>query len=233
MSSLLNPYVDVVKSRRQYRDFNWARLEDLFEKGFAEKLLQELVKKTSFENLFDINGEVVSMSDAQLAALSAEQRNQLFEGIQISASKGEGQLYSKAKIDFESSRFNNPVSWSVLEWLNSAAMLELVSDVTGKSDLSYAVCDVVRLTKGHFLGGPALDNKDKKICFIIDLIPEWKLNWGGLLHLHSVYDGCGVTFTPEFNSMVLFDASFDYSITYLANYIKYNRYSLLGYFSLS
>lgn len=233
MADLLNPYVDVVKARRQYRDFNWARIENVFNKGFAEKVLQELVKTTSFENQFDINSEIVSMSDATMASLSAEQRNKLFESIQISASKGDGQCYSKAKIDFESSRFCNPVSWSVLEWLNSESTLELVSDISGKSELSYATCGAIRLSKGHFLSNVEPDKSSDKLFFIIDLIPEWQLNWGGLLLLHSVYDGCGVTFTPEFNNMILFDGSYDFSITYLANFIKYNRFSLLGSFGSS
>lgn len=229
MTNILNPYVDVVKSRRQYRDFNWSRLEDIFNASFAEKVIQDLVRNTEFENVFFIDGEQFAMTDAQLAGLPESNRNQLVKQIHDSASNGEGYLYSKRTVINDSSA--NACS-EVLKWLNSDETIELVTDITGLSDLSYALCDGVRFSKGQFLTDKAnrITSKFEKIGFMLDFTPDWNINWGGLLHLHSVYEDSGVTFTPVFNNMILFDASFDYSVTYLANYIKYNRYSLMGSF---
>lgn len=228
-SQILNPYLDIVKARRQYRDFSWARLEDVFVSTFAESVIQDLVKKTTLDSVFEIDGERVTLSEQQLASLDEDKRNVLFAQIQATAALGKGFFYSSKTVTSETINNELHASFRVLKWLNHEETIELISDISGVRGLTYATCEATRYSKGQFLTS-VKPGVNQSLVFTIDLTPQWDSNWGGLLHLHDVYDGAGITFTPKFNNMILFDANQEFSITYLANYIKYNRFALLGYF---
>lgn len=233
MSEIVNPYLDIVKARRDYRDFKWSRLADVLLASIAERVIHELVKKVEFENCFMVADNEVGMSDTHLAALPEEQRAKLITQVYESASLGKGYLYACKNIDCEYQSNEPTMLVNVFNWLNSNDTLELVSDITGCGELQFASCNAVRFSKGHFItnGAQCFDTEKGKVGFVIDLTPDWNSNWGGLLHLNSVYEGSGVTFTPMFNNMVLFESSYDVSVTYLANFIKYNKFSLMGCFS--
>ena len=231
-TSLLNPFVDVVKARRDYRDFKWGRIENLLTKAKAEQAITEMVKKVEFHNAFYTPDGIIELTDNELHGLSEKQRAVYKEQIHRAGSEGKGYFLGKKTLCKDNLCSELPMANMLYTWLNSTSCLELIADITGQRGLLTAVCEFTRFSQGQFLVSRSYQrlSSSGKIGFMIDFTPHWEKNWGGLLHLHSVYEGAGVTLTPEFNSMLLFDSGFDFSITYLANFIKYNRFSIMGCF---
>ncbi|XOV78506.1 MAG: 2OG-Fe(II) oxygenase family protein [Aestuariibacter sp.] len=237
MSDITNDFIDVVKARRDFRDFGWAEIADIWIKSFTESVIQNVVRNVKFLNCFRIAGEHTELSDEQLKALSGEQQQQLFQQIHTAASQGNGYLYARRAIDDNSDKIDVGALHQAFAWLKSEATLDLIKDITGKQDIITVSCMATRFSQGQFITREKASDRDSanRLGFIIDLSPHWQSDWGGLLQLHStsMANEPASAFTPAFNSLLLFDAGRDFSLSYVAPFIKYYRYTLMGWFSTS
>jgi SM-20-related protein len=233
MTDITNAYIDIVKARRDYRDFNWARVDDIWSATFAEKVIQNIVRNIAFVNHFIVDGEQMQLTDEQLKNLDREKQQALFQRIHLQASQGQGHLYAKRECDNNSPQIDVGALKDTITWLGAEPTLDMISDITGKKPLTDSSCTITRFSQGQFLTTNTFTKLEEKskIGFILDLTPDWKADWGGLLQLHAEDGEPAIAFTPKFNNLILFDASRPFSISYLAPYIKYYKYSLMGWFA--
>lgn len=237
MPEKLNAFIDVVKARRDYRDFQWARIDDFVDKVFAERIIQNMVRNVAFKNVFAISGEKISMTDPQLNELEQGKRQILFKQIHAEVHNVESPAFLFAEHNISDRKSQNEIGAinDIAEVLADQTSLEMFQDITGKRNLSELTCKVTRFSQGQFATKTTLSDfhicKRPELGFILDLTPEWETDWGGLLHLHSDDDLPTQTFTPKFNNFIIFDAKFPLSISYLAPFIKYYKYALMGCFS--
>ncbi|MBE1298866.1 MAG: hypothetical protein GJ680_03005 [Alteromonadaceae bacterium] len=232
MTEILNPFVDVAAARRDYRDFGWARITDILSNPFAEKVIQNIVKNVEFKNTFMLGEERLGFSDNELANLTGEKRQALFSQINKQASEGKGFVYGQVPLAADTLSDTHQALKTLLQWINEEDTVDMFKDITGLSQMAFAKCQVARFSQGQFLLKNTLkaENKNSQLGFILDLTPDWDTDWGGLLQLHSTNDMPASAFTPQFNSMIIFNASSAYSVTYLAPFIKYYKYCVMGEF---
>lgn len=235
MSEILNNFVDIVKARRDFRDFGHAVVEDIWKAAFAEQVIQNIVRNVSFLQCFYAGNEQKELSEKQLSELPQEERQSLFQQIHAEAGKGLGHYYARWQCDSQGQQSASGALHSALTWLTNEDNLDLVRDISGIKNLNSVGCMVCRFSQGQYISQRVSGEEDqqRKLAFIIDLTPEWKPEWGGLLHLHATDEQPATFFTPSFNQLTLFDAQKPWSLSYVAPYIKYYRYSLVGWFNTS
>lgn len=78
------------------------------------------------------------------------------------------------------------------------------------------------------------DGPNGKIGFVYNLCPNWKPDWGGLLHTLS-QDKTKVinTYVPQFNSLTLFDSSTDTGYPHYVSHVvnkNVQRFSMAGWY---
>lgn len=232
MSEILNPFVDVAAARRDFRDFGWARVTDILNKSFAEKVIQNIVKEVEFTNTFLLGDEQLGFTDDELANLPSDKRQALFSQINRQASQGTGFVYGKLPLAADVLAGSHDALKTLFQWINHDDTLDMFKDITGISNIVFTKCQVARFSQGQFLLKNTLKvaNSDCKLGFVLDFTPDWEPDWGGALQLYSKDDIPASAFTPVFNSMLIFNAATPFSVTYLAPFIKYYKYCIMGEF---
>lgn len=232
MSELFNPFVDFAKARRDYRDDSKVRIDDVFEKAFVEEVIQHIVRNIEFKNAFISQQQVRMLSDAEIQAMPQEEQQKVFTEVHQNASNGFGFLYGSHKVDKDFDRAKHQVITKVYDWLNAESTLESIRDILGDSSIVSANCQVTRYSQGQFLTRHDDVNakEGRRVAYVISLTPDWHPDWGGLLQFYTKEGEPTNSFSPKFNSMTMFDVKHPHSVTYLAPYIKYYRYSITGWF---
>src|SRR3990167_7921754 len=70
------------------------------------------------------------------------------------------------------------------EFLNGEPFLSFMRRLTGASDIAFADAQVTRYGPGHFLTthNDAVDGKNRRAAFVLNMTPEWRADWGGHLN---------------------------------------------------
>lgn len=116
-----------------------------------------------------------------------------------------------------------------VEFLNSDEFLGLVREITGVEYIRGATAAACAYRSGYFYARHTDANGGPTHClsFVFNLTDQWEPQWGGLLNF--VDNGVvSETFVPLFNSMSLFDASREHSVSVVAPYAPFARFSISG-----
>ncbi|PHS51455.1 hypothetical protein C7Y69_04575 [Alteromonas sp. KS69] len=63
----------------------------------------------------------------------------------------------------------------------------------------------------------------------MNLAPKWHPDWGGLLQYFEPDGTTTESWSPEFNTLSLFDVKHIHSVTYVTPFAKQPRYALTGW----
>src|SRR6185436_20261919 len=99
---------------------------------------------------------------------------------------------------------------AIEEFVNSSGFLDLCREIAGVSELCRADAQLVRFKAGHFVtyNGAIPTSEDaakRRLAYSINLTPEWKPEWGGLLEFRRQEGYLIEAVQPCFNALDLFD----------------------------
>lgn len=120
----------------------------------------------------------------------------------------------------------------IVRFLTSRVFERTVSEIF-EIDVADVDAHLASYDPGHFLNrhSDAVDPRDGKrraVAFVINLSPEWHSDWGGLTTFWPRPDEPGETYTPEFNSALLFRVPVDHSVGIVAQSAP-SRLSIAGW----
>lgn len=121
---------------------------------------------------------------------------------------------------------------ALFEFLNCEAVLDFVREVTGIDDIAYADAQATRYRAGHFLTEHDDDVAGKNRCaaFVLNLTPDWKADWGGLLMFIGEDGHVEEAYTPKFNALNLFTVPQRHCVSMVTPFAARPRYSVTGWF---
>ena len=122
---------------------------------------------------------------------------------------------------------------AVLAFLNSPMFIEFARYLTGDPAIRMVSAMAVRYRPGHFLRlhHDRIADEDRAFAYVINLSPEWKPDWGGLLEFLDPAERQVVeTFTPHWNSLSLFRVPQPHQVSLVAPWALAPRYSITGWF---
>lgn len=102
-----------------------------------------------------------------------------------------------------------PIIAALTRFLNSAEVIDLLSRITTPAKAGRVHARALRFRPGHFMAfrsGGVLTNREKKKrlgCFYLNLIPEWRPEWGGMLEFRTQKANIVQTVVPTFNSLAI------------------------------
>jgi Rps23 Pro-64 3,4-dihydroxylase Tpa1-like proline 4-hydroxylase len=120
------------------------------------------------------------------------------------------------------------------EVLNSAAVIQVFRDITGISDLAHASLEARRFRAGHFMtfhhGTQSSDDTGKRrASFSLNLTPEWKPEWGGMLEFRGIADANLVeAIVPSFNCLDVFPFPRGHWVSLVSGFVDCPIYALVG-----
>ena len=174
----------------------------------------------------------VDLPAAWLASLTPDQKQALGQAVQTSAQSDFQYLYDNHPIyDLVQAGQAAPVWRDLLAFLNGAAFLDLMRDLTGEARIALADAQLTRYRAGHFLTehDDHAEGKNRFYAYVLNLTPVWRIEWGGLLAFHGEDGNVAEAFTPRFNTLNLLKVPSPHSVTQVALSAAADRISVTGW----
>lgn len=228
MTVLVNEILNLEQLTSEFSQNGIVRIENFLQPKSSDLLSAYLQDSVAFDNAFFLKNSNRQASDQEIAVLPDDKRRQLYQAIYQDAAKGSGFLYGRNKITDQS-----PTQLSdILALMNSDMMLDLMKQITAKTELTNADAQATRFRIGDFLTRHIDDvpGDTRQIAYVLGLSPFWHPDWGGLLQFFEKNGTPTKAWSPVYNSLTFFDVTKVHSVTSIAPFSDKNRYSITGWF---
>ena len=182
-----------------------------------------------------IGGEtsLVELDRPTRAGMSEEQRNQLDQAVYAGARTGFQFRYETLRVPdgaAERSASADPLA-AFAGWWSSEAVLGLLRQITGMPRIAFADMQGTAYAPGDFLTGHDDDvaGKNRLAAYVLNLTPQWRTEWGGLLAFHDDFSPEVLALSPAFNRLNLFKVPRRHSVTEVTRAAAYRRYAITGW----
>ncbi|MEM7082793.1 MAG: 2OG-Fe(II) oxygenase family protein [Pseudomonadota bacterium] len=242
---MLHPDLEIDSLAAAYASDERVRITNVLADDVAERLGQILGERLPYEFAYVANGDGTSMSMENLAALTPEQRKALFGAIYSEASRGVGYLYGRFHLgavmpyadtlvgeETQAAKDDLVFLNDFYAFLNSKELLSTIEAITSAADLTRADGQATAYRPGHFLTRHRDDpsGQERRLAYVFGFSPAWHPDWGGLLQFFEEDGTPRDAWTPEFNTLSLFDVRHIHSVTHVAPYAATPRLSITGWF---
>ncbi len=234
MLQLINPGIDADAVRGTLDRDGIVQIKNYLTPELAERILRCLDAEVRWDLAYsrDGRGEVIKWE--RLGKMTPpEIREAVGSAFDFSRSRFQFAYNIFRVIDsFRAREFPAHLLYTVAEAMHAPEHLAFVRRLTGRSNVQRMDVIAARYLSGHFLTlhDDIVEAEGREVAYVLNLTRAWRPEWGGLLHIadagqHDVVQ----TFTPEFNSMVLFRPPLWHFVSQVASYAQHPRYTLTGW----
>ncbi|WP_282146407.1 2OG-Fe(II) oxygenase [Alteromonas stellipolaris] len=229
MTEAMNNSLDREAIKKEFNRKRKIRVKNFLDVDYASNLLLSLNNKVKFEMALVRNGAYDSITETAWRNMEMDARKKVNDEVMSNASQGIGFVYGRHLVTPKES---DPTMLRFHEWLNSDSMLQWARDLSGFEDISSASVQATRYTPGQFLTRhqDVVEREGRRLAYVINLAPKWHPDWGGLLQFFEPDGTTTDAWSPEFNTLSLFDVKHIHSVTYVTPFAKQPRYALTGWF---
>ncbi|WP_051435511.1 2OG-Fe(II) oxygenase family protein [Shewanella fidelis] len=228
MTISFSPTLDWDALKNQYKKDNRIKIQNVWLPEDADKINHCLTHKTQFSHAYTQNGQPLVSTDDELRAMTSSAQRALFKNLYQDASKGIGFWYGRHMVSPSSPALLN----SIKNYLNSDTLLDNIRYISDRKDIKLASAQGTRYTSGSFLTRhrDVVEKEGRILAFVLGFTPKWHPDWGGLLQFYQDDGTPRDAWTPEFNTMTLFDVKHVHSVTHVPPFCPSQRLSITGWF---
>ncbi|WP_409019816.1 2OG-Fe(II) oxygenase [Brevundimonas vesicularis] len=124
-----------------------------------------------------------------------------------------------------------PILFDLLDRFNSDDYMEFARRLTGDERVSFSDGQVTRYLPGHFLNrhSDANPRTERLYAYVLNLSPDWRAEWGGLLQFLDDNGDITETFVPSFGTLNVFAVPQMHAVSTVAPFAGGPRYSVTGW----
>ncbi len=233
----LNPLLDQAGLATQFRDKGRVHVADFLAGDGAERLRAQLRGREDWRLVINQGDKLFELDRPAQAQLSAAQAEQLEEAVNQAARRGFQFRFETIRVpDAERDRAADASLLAQLAlFLSSDPVLALLRAVTGREDLRFADAQATAYGPRHFLTAhdDEVAGKSRAAAYVLNLTPEWRADWGGLLMFLGRDGHVAEAWAPRFNALNLFAVPQPHSVSYVAPFVPNRRYAVTGWLRTS
>jgi Rps23 Pro-64 3,4-dihydroxylase Tpa1-like proline 4-hydroxylase len=175
--------------------------------------------------------EVHDYSEAAFAGLSAAQRAALSREIVAGARTGFQFCYDTIRLPKPGQPRPATLLAELEHFLCSEAMVAFFRTVTGMADIAFADAHASRYRPHHFLTthDDRIDDQGRRAAYVLNLTPDWRAEWGGLLLFHARDGSISRGYVPTFNALTIFAVPQAHSVSYVTPIAPHPRHAVTGW----
>lgn len=211
-----------------------AHIPEFLRASDAAALRQALVDLPRWNTVTRSGGRHLDLDAAGLGALGPNDQIRFQSAVHSQAQKSFQYLFDNYPIAdaYYGGTIVSAELARLFEFLNSAETIGFVREITGIADISFADAQATRYRPGHFLTehDDAVDGKNRCAAFVLNLTPEWRADWGGLLMFIGADGHVEQAYTPKFNALNIFTVPQRHCVSVVAPFAPAVRYSVTGWF---
>jgi SM-20-related protein len=124
-----------------------------------------------------------------------------------------------------------PLLAAFADFLSSPDMIAFLRTLTGADDIDFADAHASRYRPGHFLTthDDRVDAMGRRAAYVLNLTPEWRPDWGGLLQFFDAGGNVARAFTPGFNILNIFRVPQPHSVSWVTPLAAAPRFAVTGW----
>jgi Rps23 Pro-64 3,4-dihydroxylase Tpa1-like proline 4-hydroxylase len=229
----LNPELDVAKLAERFRTCGRIHIPDFLAKEGAEAFLRSLKEREDWSLIVNQEDKSFDLDRRAQAALTAGQREALDKAVFAGARYGFQYRYESIRVpdgETERAAMDDPLA-RFASFLSSPEVVDLLRRITDKPGIAFADAQATAYGPGHFLTAhdDEVAGKKRLAAYVMNLTPSWRVDWGGLLLFHGSDGHVEHGFTPSFNALNIFAVPQPHSVSMVAPFAPYRRYSVTGW----
>lgn len=233
MHLALNPSLDVTALAALYRQKGRIQIRELLEPHSAQAVLDEL-NALPWGLAYNEGPRVVELNAAAVARLGDREAAQIMAGIRERARNEYQFLYAYYPIlsaYFTPAIARRPI-FDFYEFINSAAVLDLVRAVTALPAIAWADGQATYFKPGHFLKAHTdkVPAEGRLAAYVMNFTPGWDIDWGGFLQFFDSRGDVEQAIKPAFNALNIFTIPVLHSVSMVSTYVTANRLAVTGWF---
>ncbi|WP_445355024.1 2OG-Fe(II) oxygenase [Microbulbifer sp. EKSA008] len=225
--------LDVDRLREEFLRSSVVQVPNFLHSQSASDIFSFLREQKEWNLSFNKLGVHTDISFSDYCGWSADQKGMLNDIVWSQAGTEFQYLYKSIPIfDFCSRGSGQDKRFmSIFQLVNSESFLSLMRSVVGDNSIAFADVQATCFDRGHFLKehDDGVSGKNRVAAYVINLTPNWNLDWGGVLHFYGKDGGAIKGLVPTFNAVNVFKVPQKHSVSYVAPFAPKSRYSITGW----
>ena len=210
-----------------YREFHRLQIRNFLSDESARNLHRELADSAEWRLTVNRGEEIRHFSLDHLSAWTDEQHALLERAVTFGGRYGFQFRYEVIRLESTTGE----MLLAFRDFLSSPEVVELMREITGVDDISFADAHASRYQPGHFLTAhdDHQESMRRKAAYVLNLTPEWRPDWGGLLQFYDASGNVSRAFTPGFNVLNIFRVPQTHSVSWVTPIAAAPRYAVTGW----
>jgi len=229
----INPNLDIAALRQRFQREARVQIDDFLAPDAARALQQELSESSEWRHVINGADKVFEIPADKFDALDPAFMAQLNESTHRAAAHGFQYQYDSIRVtDSVGERLaSSRALGRFATFLSSESALSQFREIAGGAPIAFADAQATRYRPRDFLTrhDDAIAGKDRVLAYVLNLVEEWRPEWGGLLSFVGDGDRIAEMFVPRFNSLSLFAVGQQHFVSPVADYAPLPRISVTGW----
>ena len=228
----LFPGLDPKALAEGFADLGRAHIPGLLDAPGARNLAEALAD-LPFSRSFNVGATPFDLTPEVLAAMPATRRAELEAAVVAGVRSGFQYRFDAWRLsDIVERGDPAPAALTALyHWLNGPEFLALVTTLTGDPRPTYVDAQATRYGPGDFLTthDDDVEGKHRLYAYVLNLTPDWRAEWGGLLGFPGEDGHLEGAYVPAFNALNMFRVPMRHMVTEVASFAPHPRLSVTGW----
>lgn len=209
------------------------RIEPVLDPRAAAGLGAFLADAAPWRRVMNQDEKTWDLDIGELQGLSGTQAEQMMKIIHDQACHGFQFLFDSVRVSedpAERTARGLPID-GLVSAFNTPQWLDLFRRLTGVAEIAMVDGQATRYLPGHFLTAhdDDVDGKNRVAAYVLNLTPEWRTEWGGLLQFHDGEGDVIRALKPRFNALHLLKVPQVHSVSHVAPFAGGPRLSITGW----
>lgn len=210
-----------------------ARIEPVLDADAATRLCAFLTDTAPWMRVMNQEAKTWDLDIGELQALSAHQAERMMKIIHDQARHGFQFLFDSVRVSedrVERTARGLPID-DLVSAFNTPEWLDVFRRLTGVPEIAMVDGQATRYLPGHFLTAhdDDVDGKNRIAAYVLNLTPQWRTEWGGLLQFHDGEGDVAHALKPRFNALHLLKVPQVHSVSHVAPFAGGPRLSITGW----
>ncbi|NMN03519.1 MULTISPECIES: 2OG-Fe(II) oxygenase family protein [unclassified Novosphingobium] len=209
------------------------RLAPVLPAATADALHRWMSEEAAFSRVLNQGDKVWDLDAKARAALDPQRQAALLDAVHAQARDGFQFLFDSLRVSddpAERAARNWPVD-RLVSAFNTPPWLDLFRTLTGEPAIRLVDGQATRYLPGHFLTchDDNVAGKNRVAAYVLNLTPQWRVEWGGLLMFHDDAGDVQRALAPRHNALHLFRVPQRHSVSQVTPFAGAPRLAITGW----
>ena len=228
----MQPGFDPAALNRSFSHHGRLQLPGFLSNESAEALYRELDESDAWRLTANKGEQVVDLKPETVAGFGPEEWAKLRHAVSLGGRYGFQFLYETIRLPKTPDEASPaPLLARFAEFMCAPGTIAFMRQMTGVGGIAFADAHTSRYHPGHFLTlhDDRVDAMNRRAAYVLNLTPEWRPDWGGLLLFYDEQGNVVRGFTPGFNILNVFVVPQAHAVSYVTPLAAAPRYAITGW----